>query len=338
MFLAIDAGGTSTRAAIIDASGRCLGYGRGGSGNPTSTGIARAVDAVGQATEKALSSVDGAVAPRSLVVIALAGQKTRTFAEQVSARLAPLGFGPVTLEPDLLGIFGSGTHLPDGYAMVAGTGTAAVRVLDGHLDRVVGGRGWLLGDAGGGYWIGHRVARAVVSALDGQGPPTALTERVLAMAAITSPAKAPDDRARALTELVSVLYSWRPVELARFAPLAFQVAEDPVAGDIVVAASSALTELLEAVRVPDLPGPVVVGGSVLIHGILAAPADVRDRLVMPSDTAEFIPVVDGVVGAAVLALRRAGIVVDAALFARLAADVARMARSAVLHPQARDPV
>ena len=55
----------------------------------------------------------------------------------------------------------------------------AARIRGGRLDRVVGGKGWLLGDAGGGFWIGHAVARAVVASLDGQGPDTALTDLVL---------------------------------------------------------------------------------------------------------------------------------------------------------------
>ena len=329
IFLAIDAGGTSTRAVLFDASGRCLGYGRAGSANPTSAGISNAAAAVVDAAEQALAATDMAVVPPSLAVIALAGEKTAAFGEQVSAGLGPLGFGPVILEPDLLGIFGSGTHLPDGYAMVAGTGTSAARIVAGRLDRVAGGRGWLLGDAGGGFWIGHQVARAVASALDGQGSPTALTERVLTTAGVALPADSPEDRARALKQLVSVLYSWRPVQLSRFAPDAFDALEDPVALDILVAASSALADLLSAVRVPDLAGPIIVGGSVLIHGILAAPPGVRDRLVLPGDAAVFVPVADGVVGAAVLALRRAGIEVDETLFRTLQSEVARVARPAV---------
>jgi glucosamine kinase len=314
-FLAIDAGGTSTRAVLLDASGRCRGYGRAGSGNPTSAGIANAVAAVVHASEQALAADDGVLVPPSLAVLALAGEKTAAFAEQVTARLGPLGFAPVILEPDLLGIFGSGTHLPDGYAMVAGTGTSAIRVVGGRLDRVAGGRGWLLGDAGGGFWIGHQVTRAVVAALDGQGPATALTERVLTTVGVAD-----------LKALVSALYSWRPVQLSRFAPLAFEVPEDPVAGDILVAASAALADLLAAVRIPDLAGPVIVGGSVLIHGFLAAPAGVRDRLALAADAAEFVPVSDGVVGAAVLALRRAGVEVDQTLFRTLQTEVRRVAR------------
>src|SRR5215203_3253482 len=156
MFLALDAGGTSSRAVVLDASGRAYGYARAGSGNPTATGIRDAVNAIGVAAEQALA---GATGPR----------------RPVSDRLAALGVRRVVLEHDLLGIFHSGTAALDGYALIAGTGTVAARIRGGRLDRVVGGRGWLLGDAGGGFWIGHAVARAVVAALDGQGPSTALT-------------------------------------------------------------------------------------------------------------------------------------------------------------------
>ena len=49
MFLAVDAGGTSTRAVAVDAAGEVLGYGRAGGGNPTVGGIAAAVAAIGAA-------------------------------------------------------------------------------------------------------------------------------------------------------------------------------------------------------------------------------------------------------------------------------------------------
>ncbi|WP_216080462.1 hypothetical protein, partial [Shigella flexneri] len=133
----------------------------------------------------------------------------------------------------------------------------------------------LLGDAGGGFWIGHRVARAVVSAPDGQGAPTALTEPFLHAAGIPAPKNSTAARVRAVQQVVSVLYGWRPVQLAQFAPLAFALPDDPVATAILVAASDALTDLLAAVRIPELAGPVVVGGSVLIHGFLTAPGPSR---------------------------------------------------------------
>jgi N-acetylglucosamine kinase-like BadF-type ATPase len=306
MFIAVDAGGTSTRAATIDAGGDVLGYGRSGGGNPTSAGIAAAVAAIGAA-------VEGAAAGQSAedveaVVIAMAGEKTDAFSTQLYEGLGRLGLGRVVLQPDLLAMFGSGTHRLEGYGVIAGTGSIAARIRDGRLHRVVGGRGWLLGDAGSGFWIGHRVARAVVSALDGQGPPTALTTLVLSALEITD-----EPPGSALRQVVSALYARRPVQLSEFAPLAFAAAgEDPVAREILLEAAAALADLLATVQEPGLTGPVVLGGSVLVRGFLSGPSEWQDRLQLPEG--EVVLASDGVVGAAVLALREAGVEVDEVLF------------------------
>jgi glucosamine kinase len=264
----------------------------------------------------------GSERPR-LALIAMAGEKTFEFREQVVAQLAALGIGHVVLEHDLLAMFHSGTPALDGYALIAGTGTVAARIRGGTLDRVVGGRGWLLGDAGGGFWIGHAVARAVVAALDGQGQGTKLTSLVLEAVGVEADTGTPAGNAEAQRQLVSALYARPPISLAAFAPLAFAEHEDPVARPILVAASAALADLLSAVRAPDLPGPVVVGGSIIVHGMLGAPPSLQAELV-PLVGDHVIPVSDGMVGAAVLVLRHAGREVDEALFRSIEAEVARV--------------
>lgn len=207
--------------------------------------------------------------------------------------------------------------------MIAGTGTVAARIRGGRLDLVVGGRGWLLGDAGGGFWIGHAVSRAVVAALDGQGQSTSLSNLVLQALGIESDTTTSAGRAEAVRQLVSALYARPPITLAEFAPLAFAAHEDRVARPILVGASEALADLLSAVRAPDLPGPVVVGGSIIVRGMMTAPASLQAELVplMPGGTV--IPVSDGLVGAAVLAMRHAGREVDEDLFQTVRAEVAR---------------
>jgi glucosamine kinase len=305
---------------VLDASGRAYGYGRGGGGNPTAAGIPEAVNAIGLAAEQAMA---GSGRP-ALGLIAMAGEKTPAFREQVSDRLAGLGLPQVVLGHDLLGIFHSGTPALDGYALIAGTGTVAARIRGGRLDRVAGGRGWLLGDAGGGFWIGHAVARAVVASLDGQGQDTALTGLVLEAMRIEADMGTPAGRAEALRQLVSTLYARPPISLAEFAPLAFAAHEDRVARSVLVEASAALADLLSAVRAPDLPGPLVVGGGVIVHGMLAAPPNLQAELVRPVGRDQVIPVSDGLVGAAVLVLRHAGREVDDALFQTIQAEVARV--------------
>jgi glucosamine kinase len=323
LFLAVDAGGTSTRAVLLDTAGRAYGYGRSGVGNPTAAGVREAVNAIAFSAEHAIAGVAGPGRP-ALALIAMAGEKTATFRDQVIDRLSGLGVRHVVLEHDLLGIFHSGTAALDGYALIAGTGTVAARIRGGELDRVVGGRGWLLGDAGGGFWIGHAVVRAVVASLEGQCQGTALTDLVLDATGIEADTTTVAGRAEALRRLVSAVYARPPISLAEFAPLAFAAHEDPVARPILIGASAALADLLSAVRSSDLLGPVVVGGSIIVRGMLAAPPSLQAELVRPAGGDRVIPVSDGLVGAAVLVLRHAGHDVDEALFRTIQSEVARV--------------
>jgi glucosamine kinase len=310
----------------LDLSGRAYGYGRAGAGNPTATSIREAANAIGLAAEQATAGLTGSARP-ALALLAMAGEKTTAFRRQVSGQLAALGISEVVLEHDLLGMFHSGTAAQDGYALIAGTGTVAARIRGGRLDRVAGGHGWLLGDAGGGFWIGHAVARAVVASLDGQGPDTALADITLHALGIKGDKNDLGGRGEALRQLVSALYARPPISLAELAPLAFAAHEDPVARTILVAASAALSDLLSAVRAPDLAGPVVVGGSIIVRGMLAAPSSLQADLVPLVAGDPVIPVSDGLVGAAVLVLRHAGREVDQTLFRMVQAEVARVVRT-----------
>jgi N-acetylglucosamine kinase-like BadF-type ATPase len=63
-----------------------------------------------------------------------------------------------------------------GAVAICGTGVAALGVdADGAVRRV-DARGYLLGDFGGGFWVGQRGLHAALDALEGRGPATTLAE------------------------------------------------------------------------------------------------------------------------------------------------------------------
>jgi N-acetylglucosamine kinase-like BadF-type ATPase len=306
--VAVDAGGTSTRAAVLRPPGQCLGYAVAGSGNPTAVGPQTAAASVAESVRGALRRADVPSTRIRLVVLAMAGAGTTTVVAEIRRRLAGIGLdAPLVFESDLLATYFSGTHRPDGYAVIAGTGAGAIRVEDGRQVAVADALGWLLGDEGSGFWIGQRVVRAALADLDGRGPATALTRLMLARLGVPAPSEAGDREP--IVAVVRALYASPPVRLADYAGLVFEVGEDGTADRILDDAAAALARTLTAVRSPAVSGPLVLGG-----GILGRGPKLAGRLAAGSGAEEVHAVADGTVGVSVLALRRFGAYVDAAVF------------------------
>jgi len=309
--VAVDAGGTSTRAAVLRPPGQCLGYAVAGSGNPVAVGPEAAAASVAESVIEALSRADVPATRIRLVVLAMAGAGTTSVAAEVRGRLTEIGLdAPLIFESDLLATYFSGTHRPDGYAVIAGTGAGAIRVEDGRQVAVADGLGWLLGDEGSGFWIGRRVVRAALADLDGRGPSTALTALMLARLGVPAPSYAGDREP--VAAVVRALYAGPPVRLARFAGLVFEAGGDGTAGRILDDAVAALARTLAAVRSPTVSGPVVLGG-----GILGRGPRIAGRLAAAVGAEEVHAVADGAVGVSVLALRHAGTYVGTAVFRQL---------------------
>jgi N-acetylglucosamine kinase-like BadF-type ATPase len=314
--VAVDAGGTRTRAVVVQPSGRCLGYAVSGSGNPIAVGARVAVTAVAESVSAALGRAGVAGAGTRLVVLAMAGAGSTSVTAELRHRLAVIGIdAPLIHESDLLATYCSGTHQPDGYAVVAGTGAGAIRVEKGRQVAVADGLGWLLGDDGSGFWIGQRVVRAVLADLDGRGPSTALTPLLLHRLAVPGPS-GPGDR-EPVRAVVTALYAGPPVRLADFAALASDTDGDETSERILDDAAVALVQTLTAVRSAAVSGPVVLGG-----GILGRGPRVAERVAAACGADEVHAVTDGAVGAAVLALRHAGTHVDEAVFREVTTSLA----------------
>ena len=130
--VAVDAGGTSTRAVVFHPPGQCLGYAVAGSGNPTAVGPETAAASVAESVMGALRRAEVPSTRIRLVVLAMAGAGRTSVAAGIRRRLAGIGLdAPLVFESDLLATYFSGTQRPDGYAVIAGTGAGAIRVRTG---------------------------------------------------------------------------------------------------------------------------------------------------------------------------------------------------------------
>ena len=323
--IAVDAGGTSTRAVWLDASGACLGRGRAAGGNPVSRGVevaaAQVAEAVAQAAG-ALRRFPASTAP-GVAVLAMAGAGSADHAV-LQAALAGIGFfGRLVLASDLLAGFLSGSTEPNGYGIVAGTGAAAIRVVNGVDVAVADGVGWLLGDRGSGFWIGHRAVDITMRALDRSVPLSPLVRAVLAANNVASEShQLVGGRHAAVLPLVQTLYRAAPVDLAKLAPTVIRLAAD---GDEEAAGivRDAVTELLrsfESVVDPKMPGPVVISGGVglALPGLPTALEQVQQRHGWVADVRRAS---DGLFGAARLALFESGNPVSDLMLSRVKAGL-----------------
>lgn len=183
----IDGGGTGTKAVAMSLEGVELGRGTAGPGLIDPLAPARAADAVREATARA---VEDAGSPDTVAAIwaGLAGAGREASRSAVERILAEAGVAPrVAVGTDLTAATVDAFPEGPGILVIAGTGSVAWgRGPDGE-ERRVGGWGAHLGDEGSGYAIGLATLRRVLHASDGRGPPTELTDAVLAALDLQAP-------------------------------------------------------------------------------------------------------------------------------------------------------
>jgi len=319
--LAIDVGGSTTRAFVLDLAGHCLGYGRSTGGNPASNTPELAATALIGAVKDAVADAGGAF-DLKVAQLGLAGPRAHVAQGRIETAFREAGLsGPIAIAGDLLAMFASASPAIDGYGVVVGTGAGAVRIRGGEIVRVADAAGWLIGDFGSGYWLGHEAAKAVCAELDGRGETTALTTALLDRLGIPREnIGAVDSRPSALRLFIDKIYSMRPIEMAQFAPQVIACATDPVAARLKRTAEAYVVKDFATVYDKAMPGPVAMGGGVAAHlpGIATGIAEIISA-------AGHVPsihlVADGSIGAAVLGFRTLGVTVDAALFDTIAASI-----------------
>jgi glucosamine kinase len=316
----LDVGGTSTRATALTLDGIRLGTGRGGGGNPTSHGAERAAAELLTALRGALADVDPDRVRAGTIGLAGAGRLLADPAGRAAFDRAWRDAGlrcPYAVHGDALVAYASGTAAPNGTVLIAGTGAIAAQVRELRLDRVADGHGWLLGDAGSGFWLGREAVRALLADLDRAEPPGPLAGQVLTeLTGTPEVAVRPRVTADAVVQAVT---RRPPVALARLAPLVIDAARrgERAAVDLIAAAAAHLAESVTRIRPTGSTEPVVLGGG-LLTGDTPLAAAVRAELEQRWPDAPLCAAGDGAAGAAWLAARELPEVTDpAALHALL---------------------
>lgn len=321
--IGIDAGGTRTRALLAEATaaGAVLAEGAGGPGNALSVpredltrhlsdALSGALRHLGPADRTAVRAVVGGFSGAAAHAGAGAGHglAVSCLREALAAQGVTGGAArAVEVVDDLEAAFAAAPGAPpDGLVLIAGTGAVAGRVDKHRRTALADGDGWLLGDAGSGFWLGRQVMSAALRALDGRGPWTSLVEAVAAhylgtpggpYLALERPGRAECVRLR--NAIVPRVYAEPPVRLARLSPLAVaaEAAGDEVAATLLEDAADELAATVSAL------GPREGDLLVVTGGLLGPSGPLLGRLAARAETLglRVVPVTDGGAGAVALA-------------------------------------
>lgn len=309
-----DCGGTSTRALVVALDGRVLGTGFAGPSNYLVVGIDAAVAAVHAALQMATAGAGCHAQQCAAAVVAMAGAGGSVDPALMVALRNVLPTGQIMLDGDIMAALTGAFPHGGGLIVIAGTGSVAFGVAASGERVQVGGWGHLLGDEGSGYAIGLAGLRAVLEAYDGRGVPTALDGALLGHLQLSSPAA-----------LVWRVYAEQMPrdEIAALAGLVVACADDGdvTARRIVDDAGRALAQLATAgvqrmATAGRVSGVATLGG-LFEHAPMLQGAFRAHFTQSTPDVWVVAPRFDARGGAAIMALREAGIMPDEAVLARL---------------------
>jgi glucosamine kinase len=164
-YLAIDAGGTRTQCLIAD-SDRVLARASTGSVKLMRVSVAEATIRLHGMLAEAAASAGVSLSQITRTCFGLAGLTipavrawaAATIEAQVSGSLILCGDEEIALEAAFAG--------GPGILVIAGTGSNVIGRAPGGTFHSAGGWGPILGDEGGGYWIGLEAIRAALRAQD----------------------------------------------------------------------------------------------------------------------------------------------------------------------------
>lgn len=262
--LGIDAGGTQTRWALASGDGAIVADGAVAGLSALQMG-SEAGRATVHATFAQLSQAVLAIGRPRAVVAGLTGfgGDDVVLAQMLSTLLA-LDAGDVSIGNDIDIAYRDSFEPGEGYLVYAGTGSIAAWIdADGVFHRA-GGRGVLLDDGGGGYWIAREALRHIWRRED--EAPGSWQASPMAEAVFAQLGGSDWSLSRAF------MYGQDRGAIGRLAlAVAASADADPLALDILQRAGQELARLALALTARYGPRPVVLAGrAAQLHPVIAA--------------------------------------------------------------------
>jgi glucosamine kinase len=246
-FLAIDGGGTTTRARLSDEGGRVLGEGLSGSSNLT-LGVEITGPAIAQAGEKALEAAGLPRQAKSQVRAGMGLSGANVPALAAGIRAYSFGYQSLAVASDATTAC-LGAHAgADGGILILGTGSQGLALVAGK-ETTVGGWGFALSDEASGAILGRAAIRAAILSIDALAPSSDLTKLVME--------RFHDDP----NEAVLWGQTATPRDYGSFAPLVFQTAgSDKVANHLIGHAIGSIVTMLDRLIRLGAPRIALMGG------------------------------------------------------------------------------
>lgn len=248
VFIGLDAGGSNLRAVATDAQLNLLAevQNSGVSANPSVVGLPETAAQISAILGQVLHAIDRPSRDVRAVGLGIAGMADPRYQADLHSMVgAVLPHAQAVISSDFeIALIGA-TGERRGILLLAGTGSVGFGVNAAGEQALVGGWGYLLGDEGGGSWIGREALRLIVAAADQGSPCPALGLTIMNQLGIEQP-----------RDLVAWIYgrtSPPPVRVREIAALAQTVLAAAAAHDgdalvIVEAAADALVRIARLVQ------------------------------------------------------------------------------------------
>lgn len=303
-FLGIDTGATKSHALIADETGRALGFGRGGSGNPDSVGHAGLAEVLQEIVWQARTAAGISTTQLAGAGFGIAGYDWPSQRQPILQTLQTLRLGAMPLElvnDALIGLL-AGAAEGWGVAVVAGT---SCNCWGWDRQRRIGrmtGFSHLFGEASGGHELVFKAIHAVAAEWTRRGPATRLTPALIEWTG-----------AQNLEDLLEGLSQHRYRLSAAAAPAIFRVAAggDPVALGLIRWAGQELGSMaigvIRQLNFESLDFDVVLAGS-FYNGSPLIAETIRETIHTVAPGARLVRLtVPPVVGGVLLGMEQAGL-------------------------------